>query len=92
VSTALLTAEPAARYSDRRRKTVVRIFYAPNEPLYDDPAGSLTPRWFNWTPREALPAHPNVRSWYERLAARPAYQEHVIKVNAKRTQGIAERG
>jgi glutathione S-transferase len=46
----------------------------------------LTPRWFNWTPREALPAHPNVRSWYERLAARPAYQEHVIKVNAKRTQ------
>jgi hypothetical protein len=33
-----------------------------------------------------------VRAWYERLAARPAYQEHVIKVNAKRTREIAARG
>ena len=36
--------------------------------------------------------HPNVRSWYERLAARPAYKEHVIKAKEKRTQGIAARG
>jgi len=36
--------------------------------------------------------HPNVRSWYERLAARPAYKEHVIKANAKRTEEIAARG
>ena len=52
----------------------------------------LYPRWFNWTPTTALPPHANVRLWYERLAARPAYQEHVIKVNAKRTREIAERG
>jgi hypothetical protein len=43
-------------------------------------------------PKAALPAHPNVRSWYERLAAPPAYQAHVIKVNAKRTEGIVTRG
>jgi hypothetical protein len=36
--------------------------------------------------------HANVRAWYERLAARPAYQEHVIKVNSKRTREIAARG
>ena len=39
--------------------------------------------------KAALPTHPNVRAWYGRLAARPAYQEHVIKVNAKRTAEIA---
>ena len=60
--------------------------------MADIPAGSLTHRWFNWTPKAALPAHPNVRLWYERLAARPAFLEHVIKVNAKRTQEIAARG
>ena len=59
--------------------------------MADIPSGSLTHRWFNWTPKEALPAHPNVRAWYERLVARPAYQEHVIKVNAKRTREIAAR-
>jgi len=36
--------------------------------------------------------HPNVSAWYERLAARLPYQEHVIKVNAKRTREIAARG
>jgi glutathione S-transferase len=60
--------------------------------MADIPSGSLTHRWFHWTPKEALPSHPNVRAWYERLAARPAYQEHVIKVNAKRTQEIAAQG
>lgn len=40
--------------------------------MADIPAGSLTVRWFSWTPKAALPAHSNVRSWYERLAARPA--------------------
>lgn len=55
-------------------------------------SGFLTHRWFNWTPKEALPEHPNVHAWYERLAARPAYQEHVIKVNAKRTSEIAAGG
>lgn len=44
-----------------------------------------------WPSKEALPAHPNVRAWYERLVSRPAYQEHVIKVNAKRTREIAAR-
>ena len=60
--------------------------------MADIPAGSLTHRWFNWTPKSAIPAHPNVRAWYERLAARPAYKEHVIKVNEKRTQEIAAQG
>jgi glutathione S-transferase len=60
--------------------------------MADIPAGSLTHRWFHWTPKAALREHPNVRSWYERLAARPAYKEHVIKANAKRTQEIVARG
>ena len=59
--------------------------------MADIPAGSLTHRWFHWTPRSALREHRNVRAWYERLAARPAYQEHVINANAKRTQEIAAR-
>jgi glutathione S-transferase len=60
--------------------------------MADIPSGSLTHRWFNWTPKAALPAHPNVRAWYERLAARPAYQAHVIKPNAKKTMELAVRG
>ena len=60
--------------------------------MADIPAGSLTHRWFHWTPKAALREHSNVRAWYERLAARPAYKEHVIKANAKRTQEIAARG
>lgn len=43
------------------------------------PAGSLTHRWMAWAP--GRPSHPNVEAWYERLAARPAYKEHVIKNN-----------
>ena len=45
-------------------------------------------RWFQLDAKAALLEHPNVRAWYERLAARPAYQEHVIKVNAKRTRRL----
>ncbi|MBU2532511.1 MAG: glutathione S-transferase family protein [Alphaproteobacteria bacterium] len=42
----------------------------------DVPIGCATYRWY------ALPVEhgdfPNVRAWYERLAARPAYQKHVM--------------
>jgi glutathione S-transferase len=54
--------------------------------MADFPAGSLTDRWINWTP--SRPSHPNVEAYYERLAARPAYQEHVIEANAPRTQQV----
>ncbi len=47
--------------------------------MADIPSGSLTHRWMTWTPNR--PSHPNVEAWYERLAARPAYQEHVIAKN-----------
>jgi len=56
--------------------------------MADFPAGSLTDRWINWTPNR--PAHPNVEAYYERLAARPAYQEHVIEANAPRLQQLRE--
>ncbi|MCB1742132.1 MAG: glutathione S-transferase family protein [Gammaproteobacteria bacterium] len=45
------------------------------------PAGSLTHRWIQWAP--SRPSHPNVEAWYERMAARPAYKEHVIDRNRK---------
>ena len=54
--------------------------------MADFAAGSLMHRWINWTPNR--PAHANVEAYYERLAARPAYQEHVIKANAPRTKQI----
>lgn len=50
--------------------------------MADIPAGSLTHRWMSWTPNR--PSHPNVEAWYERMAARQAYQEHVIAANRKR--------
>jgi len=53
------------------------------------PAGSLVHRWFHWLPEP--PAHPNVRAWYERLAARPAYQTHVIEGNRVRTETVPWR-
>ncbi|MCG8546079.1 MAG: glutathione S-transferase family protein [Alphaproteobacteria bacterium] len=56
--------------------------------MADFPAGSLTDRWINWTPNR--PSHPNVEAYYERLAARPAYREHVIEANAPRLQQIRE--
>ena len=56
--------------------------------MADFPAGSLTDRWINWTPNR--PAHPNVEAYYERLAARPAYQEHVIEANAPRLKQLRE--
>lgn len=52
------------------------------------PVGSLMYRWYNWTPKEAIPDHPNVRAWFERLAARPAYKTHVIDANAARTNAL----
>ena len=52
--------------------------------MADFPLGSLTDRWINWTPNR--PSHPNVEAYYERLASRPAYREHVIEVNASRWQ------
>jgi len=51
--------------------------------MADIPAGSLTYRWINWSPKDKRPSHPNVEAWYERMAARPAYQEHVIAKNRK---------
>ena len=54
--------------------------------MADFPAGSLLQRWFEWTPEP--PAHANVRAYYERLLARPAYQEHVVAANASRTRQI----
>jgi glutathione S-transferase len=57
--------------------------------MADIPAGSLMHRWFNWLP--SPPSHPNVHAWYERLAARPAYQLHVIEANEVRTKAVPWR-
>ena len=54
--------------------------------MADFAAGSLMHRWINWTPNR--PAHANVEAYYERLASRPAFQEHVIQANAPRTKQI----
>jgi glutathione S-transferase len=54
--------------------------------MADFPAGSLTDRWINWTPNR--PAHSNVEAYYDRLAARPAYRQHVIEANAPRLQQL----
>jgi len=53
------------------------------------PAGSLIHRWLTWLPDP--PSHPNVKAWYDRLAARPAYQTHVIDANAARTRALPWR-
>ncbi|MBT4045055.1 MAG: glutathione S-transferase family protein [Rhodospirillaceae bacterium] len=58
--------------------------------MADFPAGSLLHRWMHWTPN--LPSHPNVAAYYNRIATRPAYQEHVVAPNAPRTQQIKEAG
>ena len=54
--------------------------------MADFAAGSLIDRWIHWTPNR--PCHANVETYYERLAARPAYKEHVIGANAGRTAKI----
>jgi glutathione S-transferase len=54
--------------------------------MADFAAGSLIDRWIHWTPNR--PSHANVEAYYERLAARPAYKEHVIVANAGRTAKI----
>ncbi len=51
--------------------------------MADIPAGSLTYRWIHWAPKKVRPSHPNVEAWYARMAARPAYKEHVIEKNRK---------
>ena len=53
------------------------------------PAGSLTHRWLHWLPDP--PSHPNVKAWYDRLAARPAFQTHVIDANEPRTKALPWR-
>lgn len=42
----------------------------------DIPLGIMAYRWFNF-PVER-PDHKNARAWYERLAQRPAYKQHVM--------------
>lgn len=54
--------------------------------MADFPAGSLLHRWIHWTPDR--PSHVNVEAYYDRVAARPAYQEHVVAANAARTAQI----
>ena len=54
--------------------------------MADFAAGSLMHRWLYWTPNR--PSHPNVEAYYERLAGRPAYKEHVIAANEARTSQI----
>jgi glutathione S-transferase len=56
--------------------------------MADFPAGSLTHRWMQWTPNR--PPHPHLEGYYERLLARPAYQEHVVDANAARTRQVQE--
>ncbi len=51
--------------------------------IADFPAGSLIDRWMRWTPNR--PVYANVEAYYDRLAARPAYQAHVIQPNDART-------
>lgn len=57
--------------------------------MADFPAGSILHRWIHWTPNR--PSHANVEAYYERLLERPAYQEHVVKANAPRTDEIQGR-
>ena len=54
--------------------------------MADFPAGSLIHRWLHWTPQR--PPHPNIEAYYGRLAQRPAYREHVIEPNRKRTEEV----
>ncbi len=57
--------------------------------MADIPSGSLMHRWLHWIPNP--PSHPNVKAWYDRMAARPAYQTHVIDANAARTAALPWR-
>jgi len=44
--------------------------------MADIPVGSAAYRWFNLA--VARPAMPNLEAWFDRLMARPAYQDHVV--------------
>lgn len=50
--------------------------------MADIPAGSLMHRWMKYAPNR--PTHRNVEAWYQRLAERPAFQEHVMSVTPGR--------
>jgi glutathione S-transferase len=75
---AAATARASEMYAILDRQLADRAYLCgDNLTMADIPSGVLTHRWMTWTP--SRPSHPNVEAWYERLAARPAYQEHVIK-------------
>ena len=45
----------------------------------DIPAGAMAYRWLTLPlRRDDLPATPHLRAWYDRLAQRPAYRQHVM--------------
>ena len=45
----------------------------------DIPAGCMAYRWLNLPfRRDDLPELAHLRAWYDRLAARPAYHQHVM--------------
>ncbi len=44
--------------------------------LADIPVGAMTYRWYGLDVEH--PDYPNLRAWYDRLAQRPAFQEHVM--------------
>ena len=44
--------------------------------IADIPIGAMTYRWYGL--EVVHPDLPNLRTWYERLASRPAFQEHVM--------------
>ena len=47
-----------------------------NLTMADIPIGAMTYRWYGLDVPHA--DHPNLRAWYDRLATRPTFQEHVM--------------
>ena len=69
---------PAGRYLDIAEAQLARHqFLAGDEfTLADIQLGHVLYRYFDMT--IARPEHPKLREYYDRLAARPAFQEHVM--------------